>query len=109
MPHLRFRALPQKSVEEISLESLATLSELVGTPQENFTFELINTTYFSQGEVTQGDPFVEVLWFPRSLDIQDRTAQYLTDLLKKKTPAKDIIVVFTTLTPRAYYENSQSF
>lgn len=58
MPHLRFRAVEAHIVESLVPSLLNELSSLLSTSRNAFTFELINTQYFAEGEVY---PMVEVL------------------------------------------------
>lgn len=58
MPHLRFRAVETHIVESLFPTLLNELSSLLSTSRNAFTFELINTQYFAEGEVY---PMVEVL------------------------------------------------
>ena len=109
MPHLRFRAINQNAVQELSHELVAPLSEIIETDPDNFTFERIETTYFQGGNPVESYPFVEVLWFARSSEVQNRCAEFLTEKIKAKTKSPDVVVVFQVLDRKAYYENGQPF
>ncbi len=76
MPHLRFRAVEAHIVESLVPTLLNELSSLLSTARNAFTFELINTQYFAEGEIY---PMVEVLWFGREQQTQDQVAQVITD------------------------------
>ncbi|WP_413288153.1 DUF1904 domain-containing protein [Bdellovibrio sp. HCB337] len=109
MPHIRFRALQSQQVRQLSQELSPVLASAIQTSEDNFTFELIQTQFFSQGQETTSYPFVEVLWFARSQDVQDRCALIITEKVKTLTKAEDVVVVFSTLEKTAYYENGKHF
>jgi hypothetical protein len=103
------RAIDEKQAASLSASLVQELASLVMSSVDNFTFELISTTFFEKGSVSKGYPFIEVLWFARSQEIQDACAQFITSEVKKLLPGEDVAVVFTVLNPSAYYENSKSF
>jgi hypothetical protein len=109
MPHLRFREIPTSLIEKLSETLPAPLAKVMQTSEDNFTFELIPTQFFSSGKNSPGNPFVEVLWFKRTQDIQDRSATIITESLRKVYPTADITLVFIELHPHCYYENGQHF
>lgn len=109
MPHIRIRAMTQEQVATLSQKVVKNLAKLIETGEDNFTFELIDTRYFQNGQAVKSYPFVEVFWFARSKEIQDRTAAYLTEQIKSLTPKEDVAVVFRELKPSAYYENGKHF
>ncbi|OFJ19770.1 DUF1904 family protein [Vibrio cholerae] len=80
MPHLRFRAVETHIVESLVPTLLNELSSLLSTSRNTFTFELINTQYFAEGEIY---PMVEVLWFGREQQTQDQIAQVITDQIRQ--------------------------
>jgi Domain of unknown function (DUF1904). len=108
MPHIRFRGIEEKHVAALSASVVEELAKTVQTSVDNFTFELVSTRFFEKGQSITGYPFVEVLWFPRSQEIQDAAAKLLTSEIKKLVQ-QDVAVIFNVLTPTAYYENGQSF
>lgn len=109
MPHLRFRALDNSHVARLSETLPRTLAAVVQTPEDNFTLEKIATEFYWQGQGVPGTPFVEVLWFARSQEVQDKVAQVLTAEIKKLTGPVDVTVVFQVLATESYYENGEHF
>lgn len=109
MPHIRFRAVKNEYIQELSALLCKELAQEMGTSEDNFTFESIATQFFSQGAKTESYPFVEVLMFARPQSIQDRTAQIITDHLKRVGKYEDVIVVFQHLPKEMYYENGRHF
>jgi hypothetical protein len=109
MPHLRFRSLESKNIAALSASLPSQLAAIMQTSEDNFTFEAVATQYFNQGQPTESYPFVEVLWFARSQQIQDESARIITDAIKILIVATDVVVVFQVLNPTAYYENGEHF
>ena len=108
MPHVRFRALQAEQVSKLSKTLVKDLAAIIKTGEDNFTFELVQTQFFNQGQATSGYPFVEVLWFERTPEIQQQVATFLTDNIKKLIDA-DVAVVFQPLQQKNYFENGQHF
>ncbi|WP_253715995.1 DUF1904 domain-containing protein [Bdellovibrio bacteriovorus] len=109
MPHIRMRALKKEHVQNLSEILVKDLAKTIGTAEDNFTFEWIGSEFFSGGKATPSYPFVEVLWFARSQEVQDQTAALITQKVKTETQAQDVVVVFQTLDKAAYYENGEHF
>jgi hypothetical protein len=109
MPHLRFRALDKKHVEKLSQSLVKDLAQIMATGEDNFSFEVIETQFFQNGKPISGDPFVEVLWFSRSQEIQDQSAKKITKGIQGFGPFPFVTVVFTALSEASYYENGVHF
>ncbi|MGE5086146.1 MAG: DUF1904 domain-containing protein [Bacillota bacterium] len=108
MPHIRFRALNSEQVATLSKTLLTDLASIIQTSEDNFTFELVQTQFFTQGQVSDGYPFVEVLWFERTPEVQQRVATLITENIKELI-ATDVAVVFQPLLQTNYFENGQHF
>ncbi|UXR63731.1 DUF1904 domain-containing protein [Bdellovibrio bacteriovorus] len=109
MPHVRFRAVNKEQVQKLSQTLPAELAPAMNTSPDNFTFELVATHFFSAGTTTESYPFIEVLWFARSQEIQNECAGIITRQLKQLGSYEDVVVVFQVLAKEAYYENGSHF
>lgn len=109
MPHIRFRAVKENIVKDLSLEIITELAEMVKTSEDNFTFEFIPSTFFERGYKVESYPFIEVHWFPRSVEIKNKVAAFLDEKIRQVTFEKDIIIVFYELAKESYFENAKSF
>ncbi|WII71020.1 DUF1904 domain-containing protein [Bdellovibrio sp. 22V] len=109
MPHLRFRATSAAEVRELSSSLPKELAAAMQTSEDNFTFELVNTQYFASGQETPSYPFVEVLWFERPQEVQDRCAVIITEKVNALGAYEDVVVVFQVLPKASYYENARHF
>ncbi|MBD1555738.1 DUF1904 domain-containing protein [Vibrio sp. S9_S30] len=110
MPHLRFRAVEPQTVQLLSESLIEELQPLMNCPKEDFTFEYLYTTFFHSGNVDPAYPFIEVLWFNRGQEIQDKVALILTDQVRKAVGKEvDVAVIFTVLTENQYYDNGAHY
>lgn len=109
MPHIRIRSMEDQQVATLSKTLTGPLAAAMQTSEDNFTFEKIATTFFEKGQSSEGTPFIEVLWFPRSQEVQDQAAQIITQQVQKLCTAEYVTVVFQVLAPTAYYENGTHF
>lgn len=108
MPHIRMRGIDEIHVASLSSSLVEDLATIIQTPSDNFTFEHIQTRFFEKGQPTPGYPFIEVLWFPRSTEVQNAAAELITKAVKM-LHNQDVAVVFTAITPSSYYENGRPF
>ncbi|TOF06759.1 pseudouridine synthase [Vibrio parahaemolyticus] len=110
MPHLRFRAVEPQAVQALSKPLTDELQPLMNSPREDFTFEYIYTTFFSEGEVSPAYPFIEVLWFDRGQETQDKVAKVITQQVRGVVGEDiDVAVIFSALSPNAYYDNGEHY
>ncbi len=109
MPHIRMRAVKKEHVQDLSASLAKELAPAMKTAIDNFTFELVQTQFFSSGQETVSYPFVEVLWFARSQEVQDECASIITRQIKKIGRYEDVVVVFQVLLQESYYENGIHF
>ncbi|AXY01840.1 DUF1904 domain-containing protein [Vibrio alfacsensis] len=110
MPHLRFRAVEPQMVQALSKPLTDELEPLMKSPREDFTFEYIYSTFFSEGEVSGAYPFVEVLWFDRGQETQDKVAKIITNQVRSVVGEDiNVAVIFTALSPNGYYDNGEHY
>lgn len=111
MPHLRFRAIAFDTVKQLSTKLVDDLQPLMACPREDFTVEHIPASFIFDGEVSDAYPFVEVFWFDRGQQTQDLVADTITAVVRAavEDPQQDVAVIFTALTPAAYYDNGQHY
>ncbi|MEC6799158.1 DUF1904 domain-containing protein [Photobacterium sp. S4TG1] len=111
MPHLRFRAIAFDTVKQLSTALVDGLQPLMECPREDFTLEHIPASFIFDGEVSDAYPFIEVFWFDRGQEVQDNVAAVITAAIRTAVDDKnqDVAVIFTALTPAAYYDNGQHY
>ncbi len=111
MPHLRFRAVERKDVAKLTETLGEKLQPLMDCPLEDFTFECVATEFFFAGQASEAYPFVDVLWFDRGQATQDEVAAIVTQEVRHvlEKPEQDVAVIFTSLSPKAYYDNGSHY
>lgn len=108
MPHLRFRAVDEAIVKEVSEPLAEALSFALNCPVDFFTFEHIKTSFFAGGESVKGIPTIEVLWFDRGQEAQNFTATMLHEAMLAKG-YEETTIIFLPLVKNAYYDNGQHY
>ena len=108
MPQLKFRGVKEESILTLSTPLVDKLQELLSCPRDYFTIEVMNSTFVSEGKVVAGYPLVEVAWFDRGQDTQDKVAEVITNELRNVGYAP-CDIFFTILKESAYYEDGKHF
>ncbi|SHJ77042.1 DUF1904 domain-containing protein [Paramaledivibacter caminithermalis] len=108
MPQIKIRGIGAEKIRSISKELVDELTQIVGCPRDYFTIECIETTSIFDGEVVETYPFIEVVWFDREQDIQDKVAKTLTKYVNQ-LGVKDLDIAFTLFQKNRYYENGEHF
>ena len=109
MPHIRIRGIDPTTIAKLSTELPKELAQVMQTEIDNFTVERISNLFFKEGVQIEGDPMVEIHWFDRGQDIQNRSAKRATEIVRKHLNSDCIAVVFFALPKDSYYENGEHF
>jgi hypothetical protein len=108
MPQIKIRGIDFNDVCKISQQMVNQLEKIVGCSRNDFTIECLQSTYVMNGKIVKGYPFIEVAWFDRGQNVQDRVAQSITKLVQQ-VGYPDVDVIFTVLDKNKYYENGEHF
>jgi hypothetical protein len=108
MPQLLFRGITQEVVAKTSKGLVDELTEIIGCPRDYFTLECCFSQFISDGEAVAGTPLVQVNWFDRGQETQDRAAQSVTRHLRD-AGCQNVDVYFVALKTNCYYENGEHF
>lgn len=82
MPMLKFKGIETKDVCKVSKNLLDELQELLQCPRENLSLEVSQSVYVNDGELVSGSPVVEVVWFARGKETQDKAAKIIIKYVK---------------------------
>ena len=108
MPQLIFKGISVEKVKKISTPLVMELANLCQCETDNFTLEIIHSTFvFNQNEV-ESFPFIEVKWFDRGQEIQNRFAGIITKHLQSIS-ISELEVAFSIFLESAYYLNGKNF
>ncbi|MEH6991114.1 DUF1904 family protein [Neobacillus drentensis] len=108
MPHLIIRGVSVDQIKTISSSLVQELADLCECGSDNFTLEIVQSTYVFDGNEVQGYPLIEVKWFERGQEIQDQFASIVTQHIQS-LEIPEVEVAFSTFLESAYYLNGKSF
>lgn len=108
MPALKFKAIESEKVCAISRDLVDELQEIVKCPRDYFILEAVQSTFIKDGEFVKGYPVVEISWFNRGQEIQDKVAKAVTKYVHSMG-YHDVDVIFIALKENEYYENGEHF
>jgi hypothetical protein len=108
MPHLFIRGVSVDQVKTISTSLVQELAVLCACGTDNFTLEIVNSTYVYDGHEVPCHPLIEVKWFDRGQEIQDQFAKIITKRIQA-LEISEVEVAFSSFQESAYYLNGKSF
>ncbi|WP_423798009.1 DUF1904 family protein [Neobacillus sp. SAB-20_R2A] len=108
MPHLIIRGVSVEQVKTISTTLVQELADLCACGTDNFTLELVHSTYVFDGNEVPGYPLIEVKWFERGQEIQNQFASIVSKQIQA-LGIPEAEVAFSTFLESAYYLNGKSF
>jgi hypothetical protein len=108
VPHLIIRGISVEQVKTISTPLVLELAELCTCGTDNFTLEILQSSFvFNQNQVP-GYPFIEVKWLERGQEIRDQFAHIVTKYVQS-FGIPEIEVAFSTFSEAAFYSNGKSY
>lgn len=78
MPIIKLKEVDVKKALEISTGLIDELEELIKCPRDYFNLSVDTATYINDGKIIEGPTMVEVAWFDRGQEIQDKAARIIT-------------------------------
>jgi hypothetical protein len=108
MPMLKFKGIETEEVCAISKNLIDELQELIQCPRDYFSLSVDKSVYIKDGEIVKGEPIVEVSWFDRGQEVQDKAAKIITKYVNS-LEYPNVDVIFFTLDEINYYENGEHF
>ena len=111
MPRFIFKNASIEEVKELSQLLVEESSTIIDCPEDWITFEYVDNHIFYKGEtITTNSLFLEISWFKRSQETQDKLASYLYDTLNDYYKQKrEITLIFNQLLESDYYEDGKNF
>ncbi|SHE40024.1 DUF1904 domain-containing protein [Clostridium fallax] len=108
MPQLQFKSIKKDDICAISTKLIDELQKVLECPRDYFTLEIINNSYIFDGKEVNSYPIIEVKWFDRGQEVQDKIAKIITKNLKE-IGYNSVDIFFTILKENNYYENGEHF
>ena len=84
------------------------LADVCACGTDNFTLEVVNSTFVFDGGEVPGYPFIEVKWFERGQEVQDQFAKTVTKHVQL-LEIPEVELAFSTFRESYYYFNGKSF
>lgn len=107
MPMLKFRGISKEEVINKSKQLVDELAECIECPRDYFTLEIIDSKYVFDGEYVEQPSIIEVAWFHRGQEVQDKVAKIITEFFKGNREYLEVF--FIKLKEESYYENGEHF
>lgn len=108
MPQLIFKGITVDQVKKISTPLVNELADLCECETDNFSLEIVHSTFVFDEKEIRAFPFIEVKWFERGRAIQDQFANIITKHIQN-LGIPELEVAFTVFLESAYYFNGKSF
>jgi Domain of unknown function (DUF1904) len=108
MPILRLKGMKVENTCKISKELIDELQELIQCPRDYFSLAVDQSVYVFDGEIVEGPAMVEVAWFDRGQEVQDKAAKIITKYVNS-AGYSNVDVIFLSLEETKYYENGEHF
>lgn len=108
MPQIIIRGILAEQVSIIEKSLVSELSEITKTDVDHFTVEVFQTERIKDGQITTDYPFVEVKWFDRGQEIQDKSALEITKKLDE-IGVSEVDIFFTHLKKNNYYYKGKHY
>lgn len=108
MPQIKFKGFKQEEVAKISGEVTKEMAQIMDTPADWFQVEFDPTQVYLNGEAVSGEQVVQVWWFERGQQVQDKAAEKLNEMVKTLGYPYSV-VTFHNYPKSAYYEDGKHF
>lgn len=106
MPQFIIKGMKTEEVQKISKEMVDELELIIGCPRDYFRIECVESSLINDGKKVSGDPLVQVNWFDRGQEIQDKVAACVARNIHKAGYEQSEIF-FIVLERNKYYENGK--
>jgi len=108
MPHIRVRGMYEEDVRSLAPTFVDQIEKLVECPRDHISIEVVPTIWITEAGACEAYPFVEMHWFDRGQEVQDKVASALTDTVLEMG-FEEVAVVFYALQENKYYDNGQHY
>lgn len=77
MPQIIIKGMTEEQCAEFSVKTAPDLATICNCPSDWFIFDLIHSRFFDGDGRVKHCPVIQVWWFERPMDIQDRVVNLL--------------------------------
>lgn len=107
MPMIKVKGIKEDEILRKSKVLIDDLVEIIECPRDYFSIEMIKSNFIMDGEIVEAPSIIDVYWFDRGQEVQDKVAKCITKHFKEDRECLD--VVFYPLDANKYYENGEHF
>jgi Domain of unknown function (DUF1904). len=104
MPQIIIKGMELDKIKAISKPLVDELQLIVGCPRDYFTIEAVAGAFIMDGKQVEISPLVQVKWFDRGQEAQDKTAAVICRHIMS-AGYSHVETFFTVLEESKYYEN----
>ncbi|CAM3649689.1 DUF1904 domain-containing protein [Cohnella lubricantis] len=108
MPHLLIRGIAPEQIRSVSKPLTEELAAICSCPADDFMLECLHTTAIAGGEFAPSYPFIEIAWFDRGLEAQDRFAEAVDRHIRQGLGLPELELAFRVYRARDYYSAGRS-
>lgn len=108
MPQVTFKGIKINELCFISKDLKDNLEKIIGCERRHIKFDLVQAINIDNGTVIEAFPKAEMVWFPRSQEMQDAVGQEITKVLTN-LGYKHVQVTFNVFKPQNFYENGTHY
>lgn len=106
MPQFLIKGMKMEDVQTISTQMVNELEEIIGCPRDYFRVEYVDSTLIRDGAAATGCVLVQVNWFDRGPEVQDKVAVSITQNIQN-AGYDQVEIFFIVLERNKYYENGK--
>ena len=108
MPQIIVKGITEEQCAALSVKAAPQLAEICDCPSDWFVFDLVPSKFFTENGAVPHYPVVQVWWFSRPAEIQNKVAQLLHSIFTEMGFA-DNQISFHLFKECDYYENGENF
>lgn len=108
MPQIIVKGLTPTQAESLAVKAAPALGNICSCPADWFVFDLSPSKFFDENGPTSHWPVVQVWWFKRPVNVQDKVASYLNEEFKL-LGFNGSQISFHIFNEADYYEDGQHY
>lgn len=104
VPYIRFYALEQEQVINVSKDIKYELAKALNINEDAWELMHMPSSFFSKGVSVSAVPFIEVIWMTKPQEVQDLCAKIISDNIKRLTQL-ECMILFLNIPKENFYKN----
>lgn len=108
MPQFTVRGVSAMTMSQVTKCLTPDLAKIMACPEDYFTYDCISSQSFYGGHSVPTAPFIEILWFDRGREVQDKVAQAVNQAFTA-AGVKELELCFKPVQKCDYYADGVSY